>query len=215
MSQTETKHLDYSVENIQLYHNVGPSVAYALAVNPYTIILNPWAQITQGTASTQRVGDKIVPVGMKLRLWIANKQDRPNVMYRVIVGYFRSKVNPNTGARWTGSNEIIFGSGSGTAGGNNLLGILDPERFKAIKDDVFRLENGVAENASGAGKETHKLIEMWIAKKKKNPVVFDINGNIVNNPFAVFVIPYDSFGTVVTDNISSCAYNYRLYWKDP
>lgn len=208
--KSETKFVEAAEENIQLYHNVGKSVAYIGASNPYAIIFNPWASISQGTSRYQRVGDRIYPVGMRLNLWLANKNDRPNVTYRVIVGYYKSKINPDTGNKWSGVNEKICGSGS-----NNLNNLIDPERFRAIKDKLYHLENGVAENAAGAGKETHRRINMWISRKKKTEVIYDANANIINSPLAVFVIPYDSYGTLVTDNISSCAYASRLYFKDP
>lgn len=211
MKKTETKWTDYYSENIQLYHNVGNSVGNIVALNPYGIISDPWKQIAVGAARYLRVGDKITPVGMKLNLWLANKNDRPNMIYRIIIGYYASKINPDTGARWNPiNNEKIMT----VAGGNNLNNMLDPERFRAIKDKIVRIENGVAENAAGAGKETHKKLSFWISRRKRSTIIFDANGSIVNSPLAVFVVPYDSYGTLVTDNIASCAYNYRLYWKD-
>ena len=36
----------------------------------------------------------------------------------------------------------------------------------------------------------------------------------MNNPLAVYLIPYDSYGSLTTDNIASIAWTMRLYWKD-
>ena len=77
----ETKHYRFAGENQQLYHNTGVS-GYSFS-GP--IVFNPWNSITKGTEAFNRVGDTIIPRGMSLRLWLANKYDRPNLMYRVTV----------------------------------------------------------------------------------------------------------------------------------
>jgi hypothetical protein len=58
--------------------------------------------------------------------------------------------------------------------------------------------------------------KLWIKKKNARDIVFDSTGSnqIVNNPIHVWVIPYDSYGTLTTDNIASLAYQGCVYYKD-
>ena len=37
---------------------------------------------------------------------------------------------------------------------------------------------------------------------------------IVNKPLAIYVIPYEQYSTLNTDNIASCAGFMRMYYKD-
>jgi hypothetical protein len=86
--KTETKYFDVGSENQQLYHNIGYSAATPTpGSNPKSLIdfFDPWADIALGTTRFSRIGDKIQPVGMKIKLWMANKADRPNLMYRIMV----------------------------------------------------------------------------------------------------------------------------------
>ena len=35
-----------------------------------------------------------------------------------------------------------------------------------------------------------------------------------DSDYALYIIPYDAYGTLYSDNIASCAYDCRLYYKD-
>ena len=68
---------------------------------------------------------------------------------------------------------------------------------------------------SGALKECHKLVKIKIKSKKSSTIIFDsVSQNIVNSPLAMFIIPYDSYGTLVTDNVASYSFHTRMYYKD-
>jgi len=63
--------------------------------------------------------------------------------------------------------------------------------------------------------EGHKLIKIKLLRKDANVITFDSGAqNIVNNPLALYVIPYDSFGTLISDNVATYAYSARLNYKD-
>jgi hypothetical protein len=66
------------------------------------------------------------------------------------------------------------------------------------------------------GKEFHYYKKLWIKKKGARDIVYDSTNSdqIVNNPVHVWVIPYDSYGTLTTDNIASMAYQGKIYYKD-
>ena len=68
---TETKFFNVSVENAQLYHNVGYNatvpVAGALPHSDSTFF-NPWSDIPPGTGRANRIGDKIKPLSMNIKV---------------------------------------------------------------------------------------------------------------------------------------------------
>ncbi len=175
-------------------------------------LFNPWADISQGTGRMNRVGDKIIPRGMSLKLWIANKDVRPNLLYRIMVVRMPKTVS---GAIVTYNNTYPFqGPGQGS-NNNQIVCPLDSDRgIKALYDRVISIEKGETGTKAGVNKETHKYVKLWIKRKAAKPIVYDQSGQrIVNNPLLVYVIPYDSWGTPYTDNVASFAYYCRLYFK--
>ena len=200
-------------ENVQLYHNLGSSNAN---VSGLIQLFNPWADIVKGSNSYQRIGDCITPRGMAIRLWLATKLDRPNVMFRILVVRVPKMLG---GVAVTNSNIQLFGQSHLGACGNNLLQSLDSDRgIKAYYDKVISIERGASGGGAGgitSGKECHKIVKLWIKRKNARDITYDSQMSIiVNNPLVVYVIPYDSYGTLTTDNIASCAYCAKLYYKD-
>lgn len=109
--------------------------------------------------------------------------------------------------------------------GNQMLLPLDKDSgIKAYYDKVFNLQLGQSSTEipilGWAGKEVHMLKKFWIKSKGTRAIQYDpgagagVNYTIANNPLLVYVIPYDSYGSLKTDNIASCAYRARLYFKD-
>ena len=73
----------------------------------------------------------------------------------------------------------------------------------------------VAKQNSSTTRENKKTVQIWLKRAAGRAIVYDnSSANIVNNPLAMYVIPYDSFGTLITDNIASYAYHCRMYYKD-
>lgn len=219
--KAETKFYDIGLENQQLYHNTGISGGTYAA----PLLFNPWQLIPLGTTRYSRIGDKVSPVGMKCRLWMGNKYDRPNIHYRVVVCVLPRMFK---GAVVTaGSIDPGISAMSNGTMGNYLCLPWDTEKgIKVLYDRVIKNEAGFSYstttagtniNGTGQGKECHKFLKFWIRRKRSRPVMWDqldTTGNIINNPLAIYVIPYDSYGTLTTDNIASCALQTRLYFKD-
>lgn len=215
MRKAETKYYDIAEENVQLYHNLGYSAVTPVVTATKSIptLFNCWADITQGTGRSQRVGDKIYPRGLSLKIWLANKLDRPNVMYRVIV----CRAPKAIAGALTAFDTQPFDTATLGSTSMKLQLPLDQDRgFRALYDRVIRLESGTSGTAAGVNKECHKQIKIWIKRKKSRPIVYNNSASldIVNNPLMFYVIPYDSYGTVFSDNIASCAYYARMYFKD-
>lgn len=210
MKNAESKFLQGGRENINLYHDVG--AASGPTSSQSALIFNPWAGITSGTGPSNRVGEKITPTMMVARLWLANKDTRPNLLYRVIVARMPRMVG---GVITSGGNVDLFRVDDVGFNGNTLCGMIDNEKgIRCYYDRTIRNEIGYSESTAAGKKECHKFLKLKIKRKRKTPILFEPGGNITNNPVAIFVIPYDSYGTLQTDNIASCAITYRLYFKD-
>lgn len=216
----ETKKYHFAEENVQLYHNIGYSstAAPVMTFSSMPIFYNIWAEIPKGAASYQRIGDKITPRGMSLKIWLANKSDRPNLHYRIII----AKVPKQLAGVVTTASSITNPWEADETGsvGNKLIMGLDKDRgIKALYDRVVRAEWGanVSEAAGTVSrKECHTFKKIWLRNKKNRDIVYDSTNaqQIVNNPILLWVIPYDSYGTLTTDNVASCAYRGTLYYKD-
>ncbi len=82
MGSAETKTVGKQTENVQLFHNKALYVQNLLAT-------------TQGiqdpndlTSNAARIGDSIRLTNANIKFWLSNKDDRPNVMYRLILFWY-------------------------------------------------------------------------------------------------------------------------------
>lgn len=216
MRTSETKFYQGAKENLNLYHNNG-TVGVLLDTDQHAVLFNPWKDIVSGTGQFQRIGDKIMPRIMTIRLWLATKLDRPNVIFRIIVCRL-PKIYGTTAT--TGGNLNIFREDdSSLKSGNNLTRYIDNDKgVRAYYDRCITVNTPGLVNSSSGGavvsREVHRLVKISVKRKKSSPIVYQPGGEIVNNPLAVYVLPYDSYGTLLTDNIASCAFTYRIYYKD-
>ena len=88
LSLAETKVIRRLSENSQLNHNSteirGPFLSN---------IARGLADQTAGLGNSARIGDEILLQNLKLKFWLSNKLDRPNVMYRITVFWFAVSVS--------------------------------------------------------------------------------------------------------------------------
>lgn len=216
MRTAERKQYEASQENIQLYHNVGPSVAYPSATNPYAIYMNPLG-LQQGAVSGTRIGDKVQSTGLKLKLWISNKLDRPNVMYRILVLSHTDNAMSSGGAyaNFIGVNQQIF---TNATKANAMLGIVNTDNFTTILDRIVQPIN--QSGIPATQKEHSHMFQFWLPTKRTITYRDATDDTSVTRPknardnWAIYVIPYDAFGTLVTDNIATVAYAWRHYFRD-
>ena len=100
--------------------------------------------------------------------------------------------------------------------GNYMCLPIDTQKgIKVLKDKIYAFHSGWGDNSNATQKEFSNFRQYWIKRKKSRPIKYDYLGNILNNYVAVYVIPYDAYGSLTTDNIASCACLTRMYWKDP
>lgn len=193
MKKAETKYYDIGVENVQLYHNCGTQqLLFPGYVRSIFDFFNPWQQIGQGAGRSNRIGDKITPRGMSVKLYLANKYDRPHTQIRVIVAILPKVIGGTVTIPRFDPFQI---ANSGTLG-NVMLMPPDTDRgVKFLYDKIHKIDNmGSFTSAPGGGyaKECVKHIRLWIKRKRANPIVFDQGGiDIINKPLAIYCIPYE------------------------
>jgi len=212
--KAETKYYDIVTENRQLYHNLGGNgTSIPLSVTSLTPWFNPWANIGEGARRYERIGNKIQPRGMSLKIYLANKSDRPNTMVRIIVAILPKVI----GSTITTQQFDPFQVANAGLGGNNMLWPADTdEGVRFLYDKIHRASNQSWSGVGGANmKEQTKMIKLWIKRKRSRPIVYnDEDNQIVNKPLAVYAIPYEQYSTLTTDNIASLAGIMRMYYKD-
>lgn len=185
----ESKIRDSVLAKTELYHN-GVS---------RTVINGNTNLPTQGTLGTERVGDEIFVKGFMCRFMFGQKADRPNVSFRIIVA--------NVNKAYLYSYSAWFRSITG----NVLLDPVNADVVKVIKQYTIR-PNQAALSATGDKEYTfaHKL---WIpvGRKYRFPTV----GNDADcDNLYVFVIAYDAFGSLTTDNIAYWQMGVSCHYKD-
>jgi len=217
MKNVETKYLDKALENHQLYHNLGSNFGglVPLSITAIPQFFNPWAFIAKGTDRNQRIGDKITPRGMSLKLYIANKDDRPNTMIRLIVAVLPKTVQGNV---VTAQFDPFQVQNIG-ANGNNMINPCDTNvGVKFLYDKIHRMQPGQYmgnQSANWSTRETTKIVRLWIKRKRSSDIVYSDNTlDIINKPLAIYAIPYEQYSTLTTDNVTSLAGYMRIYYKD-
>jgi len=203
----ETKFIQSGRENLQLYHDVG--VGTGPTTNQIAISADPWSLITQGITRSTRIGDKINPIGYRLRLWFANKADRVDLLYRVIIVLLPRTVGTTIP---TGANLDLFRAMDSGVNNSTMCGEIDKEIVKRVLlDKTYHLQNSTGYDT----KEVHMVKNFYVKYKRARPLEYVNNGGQHKSDIlATYVIPYDSYGTLQTDIVASCAYVERLYYKD-
>lgn len=201
----ETKYTERAAENQQLFHNGGTIVPGVVTYQQISNLLST----SIDTTSNGRLGDEVMGVGLNIKLWLSQKLDRPNVMYRIIVYAYPYDVGDATGA------IDLFDA---TAGGvfNRMLAPVNKERYTVMYDKIIQPVPGdYSIEAGGTNRERSKYVSLWFPVKRK--IQFRVgtqNPTDAKDRWSLAVIPYDAFGTLQTDNIASFAYYNRFYFKD-
>lgn len=213
--KTETKYFDIGIQDQQLYHNLG----YGTSLIPPTVVsalplwFNPWINIQQGTARFNRIGDKVTPRGMRLKMFFANKADRPNTQIRLIVAILPKVFNGNL----TTSNFDPFQIPNSGGVGNTMLFPADRDKgVKFLYDRIIRNGSQLAgREGTGGNKEVTRVVKLWIKRKRTRDILWDsTSSTLVNKPLAIYAIPYEQFDTLTTDKIATVSGFMRLYYKD-
>lgn len=203
LKQCETKVASDTAENLQLTHNG-------------TYFKSNFFFTSQGTGDPQgldsnprvRIGDEIIARGIKFKWWLSNKGDRPNVMYNIYVFYYNTLETPTASTFWRGTDGV-----GGTM--NRMLDNPNPDRIKVLKKFVVNSKSQYVGTAPNL-KEHSQYRECYLSFNNKKIVYRrDSSGVPKHWDLGFAVVPYDSYGTLITDNIASFAWSSTFYFKDP
>lgn len=208
MKLAETKVSETAFENKQLYHNILDKAENNTMYTTQGVTDGD----TQGTAQ-QRVGDMIQATKLWFRVMLFNKSDRPNLHYRILVVRQQTDRDGQYRPQLPGDFELETLSGNG----NLLFASSAMERSTVVYDKTITLNspNGWVDGLDNH-KEVSKIVNInYKIPKTHQKVLYDDGGSVPKRfIYQLYIVPYDSYGTLTTDNIASYAYSRRLYFKD-
>lgn len=202
LRNTETKYTVNAQADRQLYHNIGESAA-----GGYTY-LNNLLSTTVGNTQTTRIGDAVFGRYLKLKLWLSQKLDRPNVMYRIaILSVPPDQLTANPSGLFRG--EIT----------NKMIDSFNTDRYKVLWHKIIQPRPGDYSLESGAtNKERSLYVPITISLKNREVRYSTDSGSVPTlqkNCLSLCLIAYDAQGTLTTDNIASFSVLSKFYFKDP
>ncbi len=184
----------FGSNDMQLYHNVPNNLANA------TSMLDA---INVGTAVYQRIGNRIRLRKVLVNALLNNKDSRPNVTYRVVACMSPYSASTDT------FGELIALTGTTPY----ITAPLYPGLVKILCDKYF-----------GGGASSVTSISGTTLKERTFPLKLEFNCNadvqydavgVAQTRLQIFVIAYDAYGTLTTDNIASIpTVSVGLYFED-
>jgi hypothetical protein len=201
LKQNELKYVDTDHGKTELYHNIHNSFGVSL------IGFGP----AQGTGDSQRIGNEINLSGIKLTLMMYSKADRPNTKFRIIV--YSAPYNSSL-------PSFSYANLFDEVTGNIMLDSMDKDVVKVHKNMLVYPKNIsanlVAFPEEEYAKEVTSFRKIWIPYRTKVKYSGDGSGEErTNRSFYVLVMAYDTYGTLVTDNIGAVQCWQRFYYRDP
>lgn len=201
MGLCEKKRFVWLDENKQLLHNKGDYTTNFLSCKQGV------ADDESGVSGSQinRIGDEIMLKNINVRLWISNKDDRPNVMYKAYLFWY----DPDASL----SDAYCFFQAQ-----NKMLDRVNTEVLSVIDSKTIfsgpSYSTGVS-SVGGSAKERSQLMTLNGSYKGKK-IKYDEGGTVPKfKTIGLCVVCYDSFGTLQTDNIASYAFNAQVTFIDP
>jgi len=216
LKECETKQSSqYTQSSAELFHNLS---YYAGNLQSTTQGVSDPEGTT--TATRNRIGDEVVARGLSLKLFMNNKDDRPNVMYRIVI--FR--YNVLEGIAPTPLTDTYFWSGT-DGNGANMNRVLDRpngDRIKVLQEHWIHPEKQANYSIQTAGPSPVGPFSKTMYRKFWVP----LNNRKVryrgdNSPYCQFtdigvmVLAYDAINTGQTDILTDIQWQSTFYYKDP
>lgn len=191
--ETETKTVGNSEENQQLYHNKPYYLGKLLATKQGVLDPNDQA------SNEARIGDEISLTNVNVRLWLSNKLDRPNCMYKCALFWY------DEGMSLTDATVYFTQT-------NKMLDRYNNESITIIDQQIVFSTNNYAVDANN---HEHSYLCTLSKRYKGRKITYDEGGQAPKKRnIGMVVVVYDAFGTLQTDNIASFAYDYIIQFKD-
>ena len=195
LKQLETKQALSTITPSALLHNVSSRL--------YANLLGTNQGITDGLSTSNRIGDTITPVGIKMYLQMRAPADRPNVTFKIWILKIFGNANPPT---FVPVKAIT---------GNNMLDPIDTEKASVVKVLTYKSEAGWYNGTVGNSKENCYFRKVWIPLKR-SPYVYSQDNSALGKTYqlAMYATAYDTIGSLITDIIASIDVSNILYFKD-
>lgn len=194
MSIPERKVFGFLDENLQLFHNK-------------TDYKTNFLECKQGVADPNdlqgpntrlvRIGDEFLLRECNIRLWLSNKEDRPNVMYKCYLFWYDSNVSL--------SDTVVFFTQQ-----NKMLDRINNEQVSIIDQQTIFSGPSYA-----ITEKEHSYLCTLKGRWKGKKITYDEGGTVPKKrTIGMAVVCYDAYGTLQTDNIASYAYNAKIVIQD-
>jgi len=200
----ETKQGGVAATGISLFHN-------------QTSYINNFLSTAQGVQAPsyfgtsmngQRIGDKIMALGLKFQLYHECADTRPNSVVKYFVFYYNSQVTPVDTTFWQGS----------TIGGGNLFRMIDSPN----KDNITILHTGMIqhqpnyyESASGFSTRNCCTYRTFYVKINRNITYLDDTSTVPKfKDIGFAIVNCDQNGTIQTDRVGYYNLSAQLFFKD-
>lgn len=209
-NMSETKYKSLTAENEQLYHNVGRGAGLGY------VAIASLLRSTDGTTQAGRIGDSVYAMRLSIKLWLATKADRPNVMFRIFI-----VAVPSNQAGISNPANLFKGFA-----GNKMIDNINTDVYSVVYHRIVKIthgdtsleKGGVDPLADAQLHEVSKMVKINLRLNRKiNYIVETGNGDVCKEKrdnLSLVIIPYDATGTLVTDNIASYSYHSMFYYKD-
>lgn len=207
--ETEDKSFVYTNENIQLYHNKS-SYHYKFLSDILQGTSDGNTDTTGGIGEQDiRVGDEIELKNINMRVYLANKLDRPNVIYKGCLYWYPVGQTPSDTMIWcTQSNKLL------DRYNRDNIKIMDSFIVKSTNNYAQPTYYPVGGTLAVLGKE-HTYLATLNKSYKNKKIKYDNNGIVPKGwNIGISIVCYDSFGTLQTDNIASFAYQSLITFQD-
>ncbi len=152
------------------------------------------------TSRLMRIGDELLLRNINIRLWLSNKSDRPNVMYKAYLFWY------DTGA--TLDDAFCYFTNT-----NKMIDRINNENISVIdQKTTFSQYNYAVDANNHERSQLCTLKASWKGKK----ITYDEGGQAPKKrDLGMILVCYDAYGTLQTDNIASFAYNGTVAYQDP
>jgi hypothetical protein len=207
LKQSEAKSSFSTGENMQLYHAMGYHTTVPNEIDgtqKLRATLTNLLGTNQGVGANARIGDKVHGKNVKIKLWLSNKGDRPNVMYRCIV------------YKTTFDNAGVEPSNFFTTGGNVMLGLINTDKYTVVSDRLIQPKDGDYSLESGSlPRERSQMVTINVPLNKA--ITYSVPGGGTPagvNCYNLMIIPYDAWGSFPQDNLASMAYSSEFNFND-
>lgn len=195
----ETKYTNSDIVKTELYHNV------------YTSLGDPFAKSypSEGTGDDERIGDKIMQRGLKIRMLIGQKYDRPNVTFKLWLLKLPRALPLTT-------YSTMFDLQTN----NVLLDSVNPDACKVVwSKTIHKNYPNVAAPVPGTIETREITFPVSTYIKRQRNITFTLNGGFdqgySDGDYNLIIAAYDAYGTLNTDNIGYVQTFLRYYYKDP